>query len=157
MLIRVRALWYLVLFLSLLYIYASSAQFCTLLITSWQGFEYYGNIAYMFDWWRKKGRGNVQKRKKNVNWSAIQLYASQLSNTIQVQRYETKIKNRKKKKRRGFTSPYNFALPSPLATLHLINPLGFVWGTYTSASFPVFFNPLCQLKSNSKKCLLGSE
>jgi hypothetical protein len=28
-----------------------------------------------------------------------------------------------------------------LATVHMISPLGFDWGAYTSASFPVFFRP----------------
>lgn len=32
-------------------------------------------------------------------------------------------------------------------TVHLIRPLGLDWGAYTSAFLPVFWTPLCQLRS----------
>lgn len=42
---------------------------------------------------------------------------------------------------------YSLAFWLERATVHLIRPFGFVCGTYTSASLPVFLSPLCQLKS----------
>lgn len=45
---------------------------------------------------------------------------------------------------------YSLGLPPERPTVHLMRPLGFDWGAYTSASLPVFLVPLCQLRSRRK-------
>lgn len=55
-----------------------------------------------------------------------------------------------------YKSSYSFAFVLR-PTVHLISPFGLVCGAYTSASLPVFFRPLCQLKSATNNGLAGAQ